>query len=97
MIQAILDHVQIIIYCKRHTLRCKRKPTWVYYIIHNMIYYQASEETEQANTYDQLVRQLVTNEEKYISHLNLLLKVFQEPFTKRPDLFPPEVMCICTD
>jgi hypothetical protein len=36
------------------------------------------------------VRQLVSNEEKYISHLNLILKVYQEPFTDKPKLFPPE-------
>ena len=53
---------------------------------------QTTEDNEQAVTYDQLVRQLVSNEEKYITHLNLLLKVFQEPFTSRPDLFPPEVI-----
>ena len=54
--------------------------------------HQASVENVQASSYDQLLRQLVSNEEKYISHLNLILKVFQEPFTKRPDLFPSEVM-----
>jgi son of sevenless-like protein len=51
---------------------------------------EACEENEQAATYDQLVRQLVSNEEKYISHLNLILKVYQEPFTDKPKLFPPE-------
>lgn len=52
---------------------------------------QAYEDNEQVATYDQLVRQLVSNEEKYISHLNLILKVFKEPFITRPDLFPAEV------
>ena len=52
---------------------------------------QTSEESEQASSYDHLVQQLMSNEEKYISHLNLILKIFQEPFTKRPDLFPPKV------
>ena len=52
---------------------------------------QASEESEQVSSYDQLVRQLMSNEEKYISQLNLILKIFQEPFIKRPDLFPPKV------
>ena len=37
----------------------------------------------------------MSNEEKYISHLNLILKVYQEPLLDRPDLFPPEVHVHC--
>ena len=34
-------------------------------------------------TYDELLRQLVDEESQYVRHLNLILKVFMEPFNDR--------------
>lgn len=38
-------------------------------------------------SYDELLRELMDGEAEYIRHLSLILKVFKEPFLKRPDLF----------
>jgi len=40
-------------------------------------------------SYDELFRELMEEEAHYIRHLNLILKVFREPFLQRTDLFPP--------
>ena len=38
-------------------------------------------------SYDELLRELMDGEAEYIRHLNLILKVFKEPFLGRSDLF----------
>lgn len=34
-------------------------------------------------TYDELLRQLIEEESQYVRHLNLILKVFMEPYANR--------------
>ena len=42
-------------------------------------------------TYDELLRQLIDDESQYVRHLNLILKVFMEPFCSDKKIFPPYV------
>ena len=42
-------------------------------------------------TYDELLRQLIEEESQYVRHLNLILKVFMEPFNNNKRLFPASV------
>jgi len=42
-------------------------------------------------TYDELLRQLIDDESQYVRHLNLILKVFMEPFATNRGLFPAAV------
>ena len=42
-------------------------------------------------SYDDHLRELIDEERKYIRHLNLIMKVFMEPFQQNKNLFTDQV------
>lgn len=58
------------------------------------VYFQAPLE-RRSMSYEDFMRELMDDEQQYIRHLNLILKLFREPFLARKDLFIPHVSSVC--